>query len=50
VFDYAARTSVSEAYRVFGIQRATYYVCKRRVERHGLGMLRPRERRRPRMP
>ena len=50
VLDHAARTSVSEACRVFGIHRSTYYVWKRRVERHGLGILRPRERRRPRMP
>jgi transposase InsO family protein len=50
VFAFAARTSVSEACRVFGIHRSTYYVWKRRVERHGLGILRPRERRRPRLP
>src|SRR5205823_704148 len=50
VLDYAARTSVSEACRVFGIHRSTYYVWKRRVERHGLEILRPRERRRPRLP
>src|SRR5919201_3810726 len=50
VFDYAARTSVSEACRVFGIYRSTFSVWKRRVERHGLEILRPRERRRPRMP
>jgi transposase InsO family protein len=50
VLDYASRTSVSEACRVFGIHRSTYYVWKRRVERHGLGILRPRERRRPRLP
>ena len=50
VFDYAARRSVSEACRVFGIHRSTYYVWKRRVERHGLEILRPRERRRPRLP
>jgi transposase InsO family protein len=50
VLDYAARTNVSEACRVFGIHRSTYYVWKRRVERHGLEILRPRERRRPRMP
>ena len=42
--------SVSEACRVFGVHRSTYYVWKRRVERHGLEILRPRERRRPRMP
>ena len=50
VFDHAARTSVSEACRVFGIHRSTFYVWKRRAERHGLEILRPRERRRPRMP
>ena len=50
VLDYASRASVSEACRVFGIHRSTYYVWKRRAERHGLEILRPRERRRPRMP
>jgi transposase InsO family protein len=50
LFDYAARSSVSEACRVFGIHRSTYYEWKRRVERHGLEILRPRERRRPRLP
>jgi transposase InsO family protein len=50
VFDYAARTSVSEACRLFGIHRSTFSVWKRRVERHGLEILRPRERRRPRLP
>ena len=47
VFDHAARTSVSEACRVFGIHRSTFYRWKRQVERHGLAILRPRERRRP---
>ena len=50
LFDYAARTSVAQACRVFGVHRSTYYVWKRRIERHGLEILRPRERRRPRMP
>lgn len=50
VLDYAARTSVSEACRVCGIHRSTFYVWKRRAERHGLEILRPRERRRPRLP
>jgi transposase InsO family protein len=50
VLDYAGRTSVSEACRLFGIHRSTFYVWKRRAERHGLEILRPRERRRPRMP
>ncbi|HET9678295.1 MAG TPA: helix-turn-helix domain-containing protein, partial [Solirubrobacterales bacterium] len=50
LFDLAARTSVSHACRIFGVHRSTYYRWKRQVDRHGLGMLRPRERRRPRMP
>jgi transposase InsO family protein len=50
LLDYASRTSVSEACRVFGVHRSTFYVWKRRVERHGLEILRPRERRAPRMP
>ena len=50
VLDYASRSLVSEACRVFGIHRSTFSVWKRRVERHGLEILRPRERRRPRMP
>jgi transposase len=50
VIDHAARTLVSEAWRVFGIHRSTYCVWKRRVERHGLEIVRPRERRRPRLP
>jgi len=50
VFDLAARTSVSHACRVFGVHRSTFYAWKRQVDRHGLEMLRPRERRRPAMP
>jgi transposase len=50
LFDYAERTSVTEACRVFGVHRSTYYVWKRRAERHGLEILRPRERRAPKMP
>jgi transposase InsO family protein len=50
VLDHAGRTSVSEACRLFGIHRSTFYVWKRRAERHGLEILRPRERRRPRLP
>src|SRR4051812_50150328 len=49
VLDYAGRTSVSEACRVFGIHRSTFYVWKRRAERHGLEILRPRGRRGPRV-
>lgn len=50
LFDLAARTSVSHACVTFGVHRSTYYRWKRQVDRHGLGMLRPKERRRPRMP
>lgn len=50
LFDLAGRTTVSHACRTFGIHRSTYYAWKRQVDRHGLEMLRPRERRRPRMP
>jgi transposase InsO family protein len=50
IFALAERTSVAEACRAFGIHRSTYYAWRAKVERHGLEMLRPRERRRPRMP
>jgi transposase InsO family protein len=50
LFAEAARTSVSQACRTFGVHRSTYYRWKRQVDRHGLEMLRPRERRRPLMP
>jgi transposase InsO family protein len=50
LFAEAARTSVSAACRTFGVHRSTYYRWKRQVDRHGLEMLRPRERRRPQMP
>jgi transposase InsO family protein len=50
LFDLAGRTSVANACRVFGVHRSTYYRWKALVERSGLEMLRPRERRRPAMP
>jgi transposase InsO family protein len=50
LFDLATRTTVSHACRTFGVHRSTYYRWKRQVERQGLEMLRPRERRRPQMP
>jgi transposase InsO family protein len=50
LFALAGRTSVSHACRVFGVHRLTYYAWKRQVDRHGLEMLCPRERRRPLMP
>jgi transposase InsO family protein len=36
--------------RMFGIHPSTFYRWKKMVDRHGLEMLRPRERRAPRMP
>src|ERR671922_373788 len=50
LFDLAGRVGVAAACRTFGLHRSTYYRWKGQVERHGLEMLRPRERRRPRMP
>jgi transposase len=50
LFAEATRTSVSQACRRFGVHRSTYYAWKRAVDRHGLEVLRPRERRRPKMP
>jgi transposase len=50
LFDLADRTTVVHACRTFGVHRSTYYRWKRQVERSGLEMLRPRERRRPQMP
>lgn len=44
------QANVSAACRIFGIHRSTYYRWKGMVERSGLEMLRPRERRPPRMP
>jgi len=49
-FDLAGRTSVSRACRTFGVHRSTYYARKAQVDRQGLEVLRPRERRRPKMP
>ena len=50
LFDLAGRTTVAQACRTFGVHRSTYYRWKDQVERSGLEMLRPRERRAPRMP
>ncbi|CAN5125638.1 IS481 family transposase [soil metagenome] len=50
LFDLAGRSSVSHACRVFGVHRSTYYRWKAQVDRYGLEVLRPRERRRPKMP
>ena len=50
LFALAAERGVSEACRLMGVHRSTYYRWKREVDRQGLEMLRPRERRRPQMP
>jgi transposase InsO family protein len=50
LFDLAGRTTVANACRTFGVHRSTYYRWRAQVERSGLEMLRPRERRRPAMP
>jgi transposase InsO family protein len=50
LFDLAARTTVAHACRTFGVHRSTYYRWRKAVTASGLEMLRPRERRRPRMP
>ncbi len=50
LFALAGDVGVSEACRVMGVHRSTYYRWKVQVDRQGLEMLRPRERRRPRMP
>jgi transposase len=50
LFAEAARTNVTEACQRFGVHRSTYYHWRRQIERHGLEILRPRERRRPKMP
>jgi transposase InsO family protein len=42
--------NVSEACRLMGFHRSTYYALKAKVDRWGLEALRVRERRRPRMP
>src|SRR2546429_6297958 len=45
LFELAARTTVTNACRTFGVHRSTYYRWKHAVDRQGLEMLRPRERR-----
>lgn len=50
LFARAGQVGVSRACRELGYHRSSYYRLKRQVERQGLEMLRPRERRRPRMP
>jgi len=50
LFARAGQVGVSRACRELGYHRSSYYRLKRQVERQGLEMLRPRERRPPRMP
>ena len=50
LFRLAGELGVSQACRLMGVHRSTYYRWKPEVERAGLEMLRPRERRRPVMP
>jgi hypothetical protein len=50
LFALAAEPGVSQACRLMGVHRSTYYRWKAQVEHSGLEMLRPRERRGPVMP
>ena len=50
LFARAAQVGVSRACEELGYHRSWYYRWKPMVERHGLEILRPRERRKPRMP
>ena len=50
LFAKAAEVGVSRACEALGYHRSCYYRWKPPVERHGLEILRPRERRKPRMP
>ena len=50
LFALAGEIGVRAACRTMGVHHSTYYRWKREVERAGLEMLRPRERRRPQMP
>jgi transposase InsO family protein len=50
LFARAGEVGVSQACREMNFHRSTYYRWKDRVEREGLEILRPRERRLPRMP
>ena len=50
LFTLADEIGVRPACRAMGVHHSTYYRWKPQVERAGLEMLRPRERRRPVMP
>lgn len=50
LFSLAGEVGVRGACRAMGVHHSTYYRWKRQVDRFGLEILRPRERRQPRMP
>ncbi len=50
LFSLAGENGVRAACRAMGVHHSTYYRWKKQVDRWGLEALRPRERRRPRMP
>ncbi len=50
LFAHVGRVGVTRACSEFRIHRSSYYRWRRQVLRHGLEILRPRERRLPRMP
>jgi transposase InsO family protein len=50
VMEHAAKTSVSEACRVFGVSRTTFYRWKAASDAYGLDALMPKARRVPAMP
>jgi transposase InsO family protein len=50
LFALASEIGVRAACRLMGVHHSTFYRWKAQVERSGLEMLRPRERRRPEMP
>lgn len=50
VLEHAAKTSVAEAHRVFGVSRKTIHDWKRLAAAYGLEALMPKTRRAPAMP
>jgi transposase len=50
VLEHASRTSVTEACRVFGLSRTTFYRWQDHVARYGLDALMPKSRRTPSQP
>ena len=50
VLEHAAKTSVAEASRVFGVSRTTIHRWRKRADAYGLDALMPKDRRPPAMP